>query len=259
MTYRYDSEQIIPKNVIEAIRFTGKVGFISREIWHEYFGVGNYRWQKRQFQFLIERGYFKKHRNEFAKGIFIVTEKSARLLNQMKLSCVSPVPVMYLAHDIVVAKSILALMRSSLIFEFKVERELKTYGIKDYLLSEKDHDQKYPDAIFKMYAYGGERTVAVEYERERKSTTRYKSILWQYSSLSNLSMVLYVCENIGTQKIIEGALKYLGQTALKDKLAFVSADEWKKSASDAVIQLSSQRIKLREICSRIDNESLKGA
>ena len=251
MTYLYSKNQPIPTNVLEAIKFTGKAGFLSKEIWHQYFGVGAYRWQEKQLKFLEDRGYLKRPKNEFTERIFSLTDKSVTLLASMKQPCVSPVPVKYLPHDSVVAKAMLSLQKKRLVSNFHFERELKTYGIKDFLLSNKDHDQKYPDAIFKMTAYGELRTAAIEYEREQKSSSRYKNILWQYTQLTNLSVVLYICENTAIQKAVERAMKHLGQTELVDRMGYVEADEWRNDPASASIKLKSRTVKLKEICTQI--------
>ena len=255
MSFRYDGNKLIPQNVLSALRYTGKVGFMSRQVWHEFFGQGNDRWQRRQMKFLLDQGYLKDHRNPFAKQILILGSKGVAILNAMHAPCVKPVPVMYLAHDSVVARSMLQLVKGNLIGGYLVERELKTYGVKDFMLSNKDHDQKYPDAVFKMSAFKKPRTVALEYERERKSLSRYKNILWQYSELTNISVVLFICENLGTQKIIESAMKYLGQTSLMDRLSFASAEEWQKSALDAPIQMKSGTVTFRKICDPVSINS----
>jgi len=252
MKLLYKCDQPIPNNVIEALRFTGKVGFLSTTLWKEYFGQGNDRWKRRQLQLLVDRGYLQRHRNTYATRIYVLTDKSIEILKSLKASYVKPVPVLYLSHDIVVARSLLELKRDKIIGQYLVERTLKTYGIKEFLLSEKDNDQKYPDAVFKMIAYGKQRTAAIEYERERKSLSRYKSILWQYAGVTNISMVLFICENDGIRKAIESAKKYLGQTSLLDRLAFVSADDWQRSPANAPICLASREITLREICSPIN-------
>ena len=246
---RYENSQPIPDNVIHALMFTGKVGFITRSLWHEFFATGNIRWQERQLQKLIEAGYLKKHRNAYAKRVLILTEKSVALVTALQGRTVSPVPVMYLAHDTVVARSLLILKREQIIRDFTVERELKTYGIKDYLLSEKDHDRKYPDAVFKFKPFGKERTVAVEYEREQKSGSRYQTMLTQYAAVTNLDLVLFIVERSAIKKAIEGAKKYLGQNAVSEKLAFVTSDEWQKSPLDAVIEMPFGEYKISKMCS----------
>lgn len=248
MIPRYDNRQPIPENVIQALCLTAKVGFLTRELWYEFFGQGNHRWQERHFQKLVEGGYLAKHRNAYAKGVFVLTELSHALVRVFGVTPVSPVPVMYLAHDGVVARSMLALKRERVIREFNVEREMKTLGIGEFLLGEKDHDRKYPDAVFKMNALGKERTVALEYEREQKSSSRYRTMLTQYAGVTNLSLILVIFERSAIKKAIENAKKYVGRNEVLNKLAFVAAEDWQRNPLDAEIEMPSGRTTLRKMC-----------
>ncbi len=250
-SYRYPNGREIPANVVLAIRFTGKVGFLSGALWHDFFGIGTTRWKDQQLQFLSESQYFKRHRTATGKSYWVLGDRGIELLKENKDTRVTPVSATHLRHDEVVARAMLTLLKENLLRAFHVEREMKTYGVKQFLLSNKDHDQKYPDAVFKMTAFGGTRIVAVEYERERKSSSRYKNILFQYANLTQLSMVLFIVENSGIRKAIEGAMKHLGQTVLMDKLAFVDAEDWKKSPLTAPIHLKSGAVKLGEICTKV--------
>jgi len=96
--------------------------------------------------------------------------------------------------------------------------------------------------------------VALEYERERKSFSRYKNILWQYSGLTNVSMVLFAYQKKNIKSTIEAAMKYLGQTALSDRLAFVDAEDWKQSPAHAPITLKTGVIKLAVACRRFEEK-----
>jgi hypothetical protein len=250
MIPRYENGRKIPPNVIGALAFAGKVGFLNREIWETFFGVGTPRWKEIQLHSLVNAGYLKRHRDKLAKGFYVTTARTDELLTKLKLPRVSPVPTTYLSHDELVATSMLKLLRENFIRGYLVEKELKTYGLKDYLLSEVDHKLNYPDAITNIVAFNEDQTVAIEYEKERKSLSRYKSTLYQYAKLPDVSMVLFVCQNPGIVSAINSAMKHLGQTELTDRLAFVDADEWLRSPADARIYLDSGPIKLRETCKK---------
>jgi hypothetical protein len=250
MTPRYATGRRIPPNVIDALAFTGKVGFLSREIWETFFGVGTLRWKEIQLLSLVSGGYLKRHRDKIAKGFYVTTTRTDKLLAKLKLPRVSPVPTTYLSHDELVATSLLKLRSENFIQGYLVEKELKTYGIKDFLLSEVDHKLNYPDAITNIFAFNEDLTVAIEYEKERKALSRYKSTLYQYAKLPDVSMVLFICQNPGIESAIKSAMKHLGQTELSDRLAFVDAEEWLASPADARVYIDSGPIKLRENCKK---------
>ena len=245
--FRYKSGHPIPSQVIRALLFTGKTGFISYETWKSCFGVGTDRWKKMQLNYLIKERYFMGHRNPVTRNNYILGFRGSEILNELNASIVTPPPVGHLIHDSVVAKTMQILAAENLLCTWNTERELKRDGVKEYLVSNNDQTLKYPDAVLKINAFGKERTVAFEYERERKALSHYKAILWQYAGLTNLSMVLFVYERPNTKTTIQAAMRHLGQTALTDRLAFADAAEWKIDPITASIQLKSGTIQLGKV------------
>jgi hypothetical protein len=125
---------------------------------------------------------------------------------------------------------------------------------KEYMLSNTDGDMKFPDAIFKVKLASGIRTVAIEYERRGKSESRYRSILWNYSKLSSISLVIFICDEDQFANRIKRALRNIGKTDLIDRLAITSSQNWKSSPLDAPISMSRRSINLREVCQKFDEQ-----
>ncbi len=125
---------------------------------------------------------------------------------------------------------------------------MKQHGIGQFLLSGRHKDRKYPDAVFQVQALGKSRTIALEYEREQKSASRYRSILAQYAGVTNLSMILFAVERPAIQKAIERAKQYVGQNEVTNKLAFVTSKDWQRSPLDAPIEVPSGRTSFRQMC-----------
>jgi hypothetical protein len=252
---RYPNGQQMPSNVVSALLLTGKVGFLSRDLWNHFFGEGTDRWHRQQIAHLVDRGYLQKHSNPEAKSTFVLTRKGIEFVGSINGSIVTPPPVTYLTHDGVVAKSLMELQEGHYLNHWVCERELKRDGAKEYLVSSRqDGEFKYPDAVFEIHAFGKLRTVALEYERERKSLSRYKNILWQYSGLTNVSMVLFVYQKPSIKTTIEAAMSYLGDTGLSDRLAFADAEDWKCKTDHAEITLKTGKIKLAVACKRFEGK-----
>jgi hypothetical protein len=248
VTFRYLKGQPIPEHVIRALLFAGKAGFLSFDIWKNCFGVGSDRWKHMQIDYLTKEGYFERHRNPVARSIYLLGPLGRELVNELGGTIVTSPPVGHLTHDGVVAESMQSLDSKCLLYSWVGERQLKRDGVKEYLISTKEDMLKYPDAVLKINAFGKQRVVALEYERERKAMSRYRSILWQYASLTNVSMVLFVYETKNIKTTIEAAMKYLGQTALIERLAFADAADWKRDPAMAPIQLGSSVIELAKVC-----------
>ena len=150
---KYPSGQRVPQNVTRALMLTGKVGFLCRDIWTTYFGEGADRWQRRQIADLVDRGYLKLHSNPEAGSVFVLTRKGIAFVEEHAGSVVTPPPVTYINHDRVVAKGLVELEQHHLVKNWVCERELKRDGVKDYLVSNRDGDIKYPDAVFQIHSY----------------------------------------------------------------------------------------------------------
>lgn len=250
MRILYPCGQPIPPSTLAALRFAGKTGFLGRETWERFFAIGTSRSKRRQIERLVTRGYLRPHRNTEAVGAFALGPRGLVLLNEQQWSYVPPVPIGQLGHDKVVGHSLLVLEQEGLIHSWVTERELIRDRNGNYLVQKKDSIAKYPDTIFKMHAFGNPMTTALEYEANRKSSSRYKTILRAYSGMTDLSMVLFVCQNTTIQKTIQGCLRQFGQTTLLRQVAFADAEEWKKSPSNAAITIRRGTIRLGEICAK---------
>lgn len=252
MNLLYPCGQEIPENTVAALRFIGKTGFLSRDTWERFFGTGKPRWRRRHIECLVKRGYLRPHANSEARGTFVLGQRGIALLDEQHWSRVSPAPVSQLGHDRAVGHALLALERDGLIHSWFTERELIRDRDRRYLVQKKDRIAKYPDAIFKMEAFGRGMTVALEYEATRKASVRYKAILRAYTGMQDLSMVLFICRSDTTQKAIQGCLKAFGGTPLVGRIAFADANEWSHSPSHAAITLRNGTVRLGEICPRKD-------
>ncbi len=91
-------------------------------------------------------------------------------------------------------------------------------------------------------------TIAIEYERTGKTISRYRSILWQYNGIKNVTMVLYIVENETIKKRIKNALKFQGNTQILERLAFIDADDWKSDPLNSGIELRSKVTSFEKLC-----------
>ncbi len=252
MKLRYPGGQLMPENVIEALCYMGKVGVMSRETWYHHFARGVTRWKQRQLTNLYRSGVIKPHSCGRGKESWVLSESSARLLRFHNLSSVSPVLPQHIVHDELVATSMLQLQKKNVTTSWLTERELKSRNSMEFIVSKKNCDAKYPDAIFQVRFGDQLRMFALEYERTGKSSLRYRSILRQYANLRSLSMILYVVEEEAVKKRIESALKFVGDMSTSEKVAFTSAKEWRENPLTSQLQLRAKVLTFEDI-SRIKN------
>ncbi len=255
MENRYVNGYLMSPHVVSALIYLGKVGVLSSSDWYNLFCTNNdRRWQERQLVYLVNNGYIKKHPAESLKSKWILAEQGKSFLNARKWSIVNPVHAHHVDHDEFVARSIYGLYKTSYIRLWKVERELKVLNQKDYLLSNKDGNTKYPDAIFKIKLPDGLRTIAIEYERNGKSESRYRSILCNYSNLTTISLVIFICEEDRYARILKRALKNMGKfDLLKDRLATTDTKNWRNSPLEAPLEMSRGGFTLKNFCQVFDD------
>lgn len=248
MRVSFESGQHMADNALEALRFAGKTGFLSRVTWDRFFAQGMPRWHRRQLEKLVAKGYLKPHPNPQGHGIFVLTEKAREVLAQHSWSYVRPTPVGQLGHDQIVSNSVLALQSASVLQGWSVERELFRDSSQSYALSKRERVIKYPDALLRVQAFGKPMLMALEYERQRKAASRYQAVLRAYAGMNDLSMILFVCQNVAVRKAIEGGLKHFVQTPLAGRVGFADAEEWIASPLKAAISIRSGTIRLGEVC-----------
>lgn len=248
MIAKYKGGRSIPDNVLAALRYIGKVGVMTKTSWNELFSHGGDRWKRKQLFHLINRGLIQVHSCGSVDQAYVLTSYGEDLVSELKLNCVIPIPPQFIKHDETVAVSLIKLERLGLCQNWFTERELKSLQLKEYMVQNKDGEFKYPDAIFKIMIQGKLRTVALEYERTGKSFARYRSILWQYNGINNISMILYIVENQVIKSRIKKSLKFLGNAGLLERIAFMDADKWKADPARAEIELKSKLTSFENLC-----------
>lgn len=251
MKYSTDGKEM-PNNVISSLTYIAKVGFITREIWNDFFGNGNIRWKQRQFKKMIEEDLIVPFANTKISNVFVLSRKGKSLLLKTNLGCSVPPYSAVVEHDEVIARSLLNLERKKIVTEWNPECELKRTNALQFDIGVSAKEQKYPDAIFKISLSGKTGIFALEYERSLKSASRYKDILWLYSKASNIDVVIFVCKDKLIENTIRGRLNFLRNLTLFKKVGFVDAHEWIKGPETATIHFHSVSNTLENLCLKIE-------
>lgn len=221
----YKGGKPIPENVLNALKYTGKVGVITRSTWNTLFGSGNDRWKRRQLFNLVEQGVLIRHSCRHQKDTWVLTDWARALLRKNGFSCVAPVPPHLIEHDESVGRGLWLLKENGFSSKWVTERELKGMNSGAFIIQKGVQGTKYPDAILRP-TRNQEMTVAVEYERTGKSLLRYRSIVRQYSRVAGINYVLYIVEDDAIRKRIKAALNYNGDRSLMQRIGFISALDW---------------------------------
>ncbi|HLE12940.1 MAG: hypothetical protein A2504_13080 [Bdellovibrionales bacterium RIFOXYD12_FULL_39_22] len=232
----------------EAIALAGKTGFICRQTWNLFFAKGTFRWRHKQLHSLIKNGYLKPHANQEVKNIYVLGQRGKDLLKSKNLGFVMPPMLHTVTHDRVLMQSLFRLASRGFVANWNTEAELKKENFGDWGIRVKNNKIKYPDATAEISVAGKVRLVAFEYEKERKSFSRYRDILFSYAQQSTYSMILYICETEAIKMALVKTMAKIRSTNLESRIGFVDADSWKSNPESAPISLRGGVIKLIDIC-----------
>lgn len=242
----YKNGKSLSPNVQQALKYISKVGVMTKDVWCESFCQGTKRWKNKQLQILLENRLLKNHTSGLG-NFYVLGDWGTELAKSLEWSLVEPVTPRQIRHDEFVAHGLLKLERNRLCKNWLIEKELKIKRSGNFPIQDQGEHTKYPDSVFEAYLGGKFRLVALEYERTGKTIPRYRSILWSYNKVPQLSMVLFIVEDETIKKRIKYSLRYLGQVSLLDQIAFMDAKDWKKSPAQATIELSSTRTSFEKL------------
>jgi hypothetical protein len=246
---------LLSDNVRDALQFTGKVGMIDGITWDDYFARGNERWRYRQFAKLLHHNIFIPHKNRHANDVYVAGQAGLKWLCDNQQVAVAPPPVGLIDHDLFVGKFLYSLKKSNMITSWAVDRELRKYNFGQKFFTQNSMDKKYPDAVMNLLVDQNENSIAIEYEKERKSYARYRSILLNYAQASNYFMILYILRDWKLKLVIEKCMKDLGLYELYDRLAFVKESDWARKLAYAKIYLKDNSFYLNDFVQKRTNQA----
>lgn len=241
----YPSGRKIPGNVSSAIRFMSKTGGMSTKLWHKHFGRGTIVGQQKQLQRLVKSRIFKRHR-DVQGGRYVFDRTGAQIAMGLDLKPVSAIAPQHFLHDETLGDSILNLEKAGLAECWETEKELKQELAEAFRVNGEGSEAKYPDIIFELKGKKERINVALEYERSGKSLQRYKGILWQYSKLEAIDLVIFIHEELAIKRRIQEAARSIGSIRLNAKLGFVAIDKWLHDPGGALIELKDRSVSLRD-------------
>lgn len=239
---------------MKAIQFAAKMGFITKDIWRNHLGSGKYSWNQEQWAELTKRGYFVPHPYPYARDVLIFNPllKGTPLFERL-----TPVKHPYawqIVHDEVLAKIIIEIKKSMMVSKWMCEAELERDGALEFCLKKESKQLKYPDAIIELKTANQNFRIALEVERTRKSLKRYRSTAFAYSDKSNISLIIFICENVATIDTISGVFQQVRFPLSKQPVGFGLISEWIKNPKQAVLVINKQKTSLENILAKLDRK-----
>jgi len=236
----------LSSNTEEALMYVAKVGAMSKKLWDQEFSKGSRCWKNKQLRILIKNDLLKPHNCQLDK-IYVLGEKGKAFARENNWSLVDPVLANQIVHDETIGHGLLRLERSAIGKNWMIEREIKSSS-RDTLIIEKDSERrKYPDAIFQAFMGGEFCHSALEYERTGKTSARYRSILWSYSKLQALSLVLFIVEEESIKKRIEKAIRHLGVYSILERIGYMNVRDWRENPIEAPIEIYNAKTSFKKL------------
>jgi hypothetical protein len=246
MEFRYRRGHQIPPNVLDAIRLTAKMGFITREIWSEFFARGRTRSKQKQLAFLLAQKILEPHSCRALHGVYELGPYGKALLLSNNCSFVTAPASHFLSHDEFVVTSVLKLKKLGLVDRWVSEAEQKSKKDGQFALELRGREKKFPDAVLGVKVNSRPRIMAIEYERSGKTIRRYRRLLEEYSDLRQIDFVLVIARDDAIVRRIEKARRESGLTRLADRLGYVIAHEWIVDPARASISISDKKTTLEK-------------
>ncbi|HAR43297.1 MAG TPA: hypothetical protein DCS07_11825 [Bdellovibrionales bacterium] len=217
-------DQYFPKGVIE---FVAKTGFVSKEMWEQFFFMGGKsRWKHQAWADLTKRGYLVRHSNKRLKNIYVLNRHNRVVAEVLSHRAAKPPMAAQIEHDEVLGEGLLMAERGQIISSWRAEPELKAYSGIAHRIETQGELIKYPDALVQFVKSPEGSPVAVELEMTLKNRTRYDQTMGAYAGMRDVVGVLFICKAPVIERALREAVKRTYFPTEEIKLVFVPLQEW---------------------------------
>lgn len=184
-----------------ALEFAARWGFLTQELFFEFFCPMSQAQQYRYWTRLIDEGYFTQ--SKYQKNVLILSRRSRKSLGEQARPSRSH---FYIEHDSVVARFYLSLAQKGLLGDSWLEDELVRNQIETYTVLGCQRIQRVPDLVFDLKR-SNQTTLrcALEIEKVTKSRSRYAKMALAYLDMSKIEVSLFGCVSEATDKAIRYA------------------------------------------------------
>lgn len=216
-----------PKTDFSAvIKFAARSGFLTRDLWEEFFAKGKDRWRRQQWDLLKTRGYFLKHSSAYSRETLVINPYNKTVQAHTGGFREKPPYLAEIYHDEVVIRGSMRLAKGGRITRFVLEKQLRRENTERFDVKSW---RKYPDAI--LHLKSG-KMVAIEVELRQKSSTRYREIFKSYQTVKAVSEIIYVCESWEIERAVRAvAEKFVRQLP---PIRFLTVEKWLTSPESIV-------------------------
>lgn len=228
------------------IKFAAKAGFITKNIWINYFANGSEGWKNKLWNSLLLRGYFLKHPSRRANDTLVLNPNDnlvRKLIGYEK----SRAPfVSQLDHDETMARIILDLLNEDIITDYRLEPELKRMTPEVHRQFELKKKTKYPDGLIKLKNEDQTR-IAIELELTRKDPKRYRDIIEAYATFKNAELVIFILRDDRLALTLKNSMRDKFYPKHIRPIGFGKLCEWNENPAKAQIIFDEHKTTLEEL------------
>ena len=234
---------------IREIQFAAKSGFITKELWNEFFAYGCLAWQYRLWKQILKEKIFLCHRSRNTKDVWVLNKRHPLVFKTVGENISNAPFISQLGHDELMAKMTLSVMRKGIASAYRLEPELKKMapGVRQHY--ETGNKEKYPDGLIQL-ANEDRTRVALELELTRKDLKRYRQILDTYSSYQKADLVVFILRDDRIAQTIKQAMRDTFYPKWERPIGFGRLEDWSRNPTEAKIQFSECVTTLSDIKNR---------
>jgi hypothetical protein len=224
------------------IRFIGKTGFISRELWQDFFYVNRKKeWNRKGWKELTLRGYCKAHPESRIQNVHVLNRSNQLVKDIVRDGAVSAQRGSHLAHDEILYRGILLAERAEIISDWKSEAELKSIGKESFRVASVAGTAKYPDALVYLSKPTPSKPIAIECEMTQKSAKRYGQMMASYAGFNELGAVVFITNSMAVVNAVKRAMSENFYPEKIRPVLFTTTENWQRESLNELKLLSRYR------------------
>ncbi len=246
-----------PYDPTREIQLAVRTGFLSQNIWFEFFAPKHERWKYELWTILGKRGYFLRHHSRRAHDVLVPNPKHPLVQKIAGGSITMAPPVGVLDHDEAVIKSFLLLKQKEILETAFFEGELKRCDLRSRRHYDPNDRTKYPDLLITIQGPNSNTKIALEFEFSRKAPKRYRHMMSSFLTTKEISMIVFITNLEAVKSGIKAAIRETYFPEWEKPIGFVSYDEWQKDPANVIISFSECKQNLMQL-SQIKNKLQTG-
>lgn len=244
-----------PYDPTKEIELAVRTGFITKEIWNEFFAMGKLAWRNRVWMNFVERGFFRNHYSTLAKDVITPNPRHPLVIALAGDAVAQPPAVSVIEHDAIVVKTFFQLRNSGILLSAKFESELKREDLRDRRHYDPSDKTKYPDLLIQLNGPNSHAQIAIEIEKSRKEPKRYRQIMNSYMTKKSVSKIIFVTDLDVVKNGIRTAIRETYFPEWAKPVGFASLKQWRKNSIETLIEFSEMKTTLAEMSS-VSNKTL---